>query len=167
MAQPVDPSVAQQVHHELRNVDNSAGFLLKKLEDKSRKDLKILDVGSGSGTISASFAKIVPDGHVTGLDINPNIIPRARAVAEIAGVTNIDFQQGNVHKLPFADGTFDVTFCHQVLTHIREPENALREMLRVTKPGGIVAAREGDFDTEAVWPLLPGQSTICWDKYES
>ena len=43
-----------------------------------------------------------------------------------------------------------------MLTHISAPEDALREMLRVTKPGGIVAAREGDFETEAIWPELPG-----------
>jgi SAM-dependent methyltransferase len=73
----------------------------------------------------------------------------------MAGVKNIEFQQGNIYKLPFADETFDVTFCHQVLIHIGTPWDALREMLRVTKRGGIVAAREGDYETECVWPELP------------
>jgi SAM-dependent methyltransferase len=122
---------------------------------ESNPHLKLLDVGAGSGTISVSFAKLIPDGHVTGVDLNLNILPRARAVAEMAGVKNIEFQQGNVFKLPFADETFDVTFCHQVLIHISTPWNALREMLRVTKRGGIVAAREGDYETECIWPQLP------------
>lgn len=148
---------AQAILHELRTAENSAAHLLLKLQSmkESSPHLTLLDVGSGSGTISASFAKLIPDGHVTGIDLNPNILPRARAVAEIAGVKNIEFQQGSVYKLPFADETFDVAFCHQVLVHIGTPWDALREMLRVTKRGGVVAAREGDYETECVWPELP------------
>jgi len=106
--------------------------------------------------VSVTFAKTIPDGRVTGVDINPDILPRARAVAEMAGIKNIEFQQGDVYKLPFADETFDITFCHQMLTHLKAPWDALREMIRVTKPSGIVAAREGDFETECVWPEAPG-----------
>ena len=148
---------AQAILHELRTAENSAAHLLPKLQSmkESNPHLTLLDVGAGSGTISVSFAKLIPDGHVTGVDLNPNILPRARAVAEMASVKNIEFQQGNVYKLPFADETFDVTFCHQVLIHIGTPWDALREMLRVTKRGGIVAAREGDYETECVWPELP------------
>src|ERR1700712_3216862 len=73
----------------------------------------------------------------------------------MGGVKNIEWQQGSIYKLPFADETFDVTICHQVLVHIGTPWDALREMLRVTKRGGIVAAREGDYETECIWPELP------------
>jgi ubiquinone/menaquinone biosynthesis C-methylase UbiE len=144
----------QSVLHEVRTAENSATHLLPKLKSmkESNPHLTLLDVGAGSGTISVSFAKLIPDGHVTGVDLNPNILPRARAVAEMAGVKNIEFQQGSIYKLPFADETFDVTFCHQVLVHIGTPWDALREMLRVTKRGGIVASREGDYETECVWP---------------
>ncbi|PMD16470.1 S-adenosyl-L-methionine-dependent methyltransferase [Hyaloscypha hepaticicola] len=148
---------AQAILHELRTAENSAAHLLPKLHSmkESNPHLTLLDVGAGSGTISVSFAQLIPDGHVTGIDLNPNILPRARAVAEKADVKNIEFQQGSIYKLPFADETFDVTFCHQVLIHIGTPWDALREMLRVTKAGGIVAAREGDYETECVWPELP------------
>lgn len=159
-SQKSDHPKPQAIHHELRNAENSAAFVLAKIElmKEINPKLTLLDVGAGSGTISASFAKALPEGHVTAVDLNPNILPRAKAVAEIAGLTNIEFQQGDVKKLPFADGTFDITFCHQVLTHMPAPEDALREMLRVTKAGGIVAAREGDYKTELVWPELPGLS---------
>ncbi|KAJ7043736.1 S-adenosyl-L-methionine-dependent methyltransferase [Mycena alexandri] len=147
----------QSIHHEMRNVENSAAYLLPKLlaMKKSNPRLAILDVGAGSGSISASFAKAIPEGRVTATDKNKGILLRAAAVAELAGVSNIEFQEADVFKLPFADGTFDVTHCHQVLTHLKAPVDALREMLRVTKPGGIVAAREGDYDTECVWPNTP------------
>ncbi|KAF3920968.1 Cycloartenol-C-24-methyltransferase [Dactylellina cionopaga] len=149
---------AQATLHEVRTAENSAAYLLPKLQSmkESNPHLKLLDVGAGSGTISVSFAKLIPDGQVTGIDLNPNILPRARAIAEKAGIENIEFQQGSVYELPFSDETFDVTFCHQVLVHIGTPWDALREMLRVTKRGGIVAAREGDYETESVWPELPG-----------
>ncbi len=148
---------AQATLHELRTAENTAAYLLPKLQSmkESNPHLKLLDVGAGSGTISVSFAKLIPEGHVTGIDLNATILPRARAVAEMAGVKNIEFQEGSVYKLPFADETFDITFCHQVLIHIGTPWDALREMLRVTKRGGIVAAREGDYETEGIWPELP------------
>ncbi|KAH8817155.1 methylase [Xylogone sp. PMI_703] len=148
---------AQAILHELRTAESSAAHLLPKLQsmNESNPHLKLLDVGSGSGTISVRFAKLIPDGHVTGVDLNPNILPRARAVAEMADVKNIEFQQGSVYRLPFADETFEIAFCHQVLVHIGNPWDALREMLRVTKRGGVVAAREGDYETECVWPELP------------
>ncbi|KAF2424829.1 S-adenosyl-L-methionine-dependent methyltransferase [Tothia fuscella] len=145
---------AQASLHELRTAENSAAYSLPKLQSMKQTNphLKLLDVGAGSGTISASFAKLIPNGHVTGIDVNPNILPRARAVAEAAGIENIEFQEGSVYKLPFADETFDITVCHQVLIHIGTPWEALREMLRVTKRGGIVGVREGDYEMECVWP---------------
>jgi SAM-dependent methyltransferase len=153
---PGHPPVQASIH-ETRTAENSAAYLLPKFQSMkaSNPHLKLLDVGAGSGTISVSFAKLIPDGHVTGVDLNAKVLPRARAVAEMAGVENIEFHQGSVYELPFPDETFDISFCHQVLVHIGNPWDALREMLRVTKRGGIVAAREGDYETECVWPELP------------
>ena len=123
---------------------------------KQNAHLALLDVGAGSGTISVTLAKAIPDGHVTAIDLNPSILPRARAIAEMSRTKNIDFQEGDAYKLPSDDGTFDITLCHQMLTHLKAPWDALREMLRVTKEGGIVAAREGDLETQCVWPESPG-----------
>ena len=153
---PSQPS-AQAVHHEVRSVENSAAYLIPKLEAAKEKkpNLTLLDVGAGSGSISIGFAKAIPEGRVIAVDLNEAILPRARLLAEAAGVTNIEFQQADVFKLPFEDATFDIAHCHQVLTHTKSPPDALREMLRVTKLGGFVAAREGDLDTECIWPAVP------------
>ncbi|KAK7739672.1 hypothetical protein SLS53_005639 [Cytospora paraplurivora] len=154
------PRAIHGVHHELRTAENSAGYLLSVLREKHRANpnLKLLDVGTRSGTISATLAQAIqPDGRVVATDSNSDVLKRAQAVAEEAGVVNIEFQQANIADgLPFEDATFDITHCHQLLTHLPRPVDALREMLRVTKPGGIVAAREGDLETECVWPELPG-----------
>jgi SAM-dependent methyltransferase len=143
---------------ELRNAENSAAYILAKLQfmKEQNPSLKLLDVGCGPGTISSALAKLIPEGHVTGIDIYPDILVRAKELIEQAGIKNIDFQHGDINKLPFADDAFDITICHQVLTYLRSPSDALREMMRITKPGGIVAAREGDLATECVWPELPG-----------
>ena len=59
---------------------------------------------------------------------------------------------------PFPDAAFDIVDCHQMLTHLKAPWTALHEMVRVTKPAGIVAAREGDLETQCFWPALLGLS---------
>jgi len=60
-----------------------------------------------------------------------------------------------VHGLSFADDSFDVVHAHQVLQHVADPVQALREMRRVTVPGGIVAARDADYAGFLSFPVLP------------
>ncbi|KAI1391668.1 S-adenosyl-L-methionine-dependent methyltransferase [Hypoxylon trugodes] len=150
---------------EIRTAAKSAEYLpILHAMKESNPRLKLLDVGAGSGSMSASFAQIIgPEGHVTAVDINPVVIPRAKIVAEKWGVTNISFQTADAYKLPFEDATFDVVHCHQVLNHNKDQWEILREMLRVTKPGGVVAAREGDLETEVIWPPLPGVVKFHFD----
>ncbi|KAL9105313.1 MAG: hypothetical protein Q9227_009480 [Pyrenula ochraceoflavens] len=123
---------------------------------KINPNLTLLDVGAGPGTISIAFAELIPDGQVTATDLDEAILQRAKAVADVHGVANIEFQLADAYKLPFADNSFDITHCHQVLTHLGMPWEVLREMLRVTKHGGVVAARESDLKTQCFWPELPG-----------
>ncbi|KAJ6604972.1 S-adenosyl-L-methionine-dependent methyltransferase [Mycena sp. CBHHK59/15] len=96
----------------------------------------ILDVGCGPGTMTTSFAKLVPDGHVTGIERSTeDVLQRARKSAAAQGVSNIAFAIGDVLALNFPDDSFDVVHAHQVLHHVPDPVLALREIIRVTKPG--------------------------------
>ncbi|KAL3448373.1 UbiE/COQ5 methyltransferase [Aspergillus insuetus] len=124
--------------HGWRTAQNSAAYLLPHLTPT----LKILDIGCGPGSITIDLATHVPEGHITGLEYSEGPLPSARALASARGVENVTFITGDVHALPFQDSTFDVVHVHQVLQHIADPIQGLREMRRVTKPGGIVAARE-------------------------
>ncbi|KAF5018233.1 hypothetical protein F66182_9796 [Fusarium sp. NRRL 66182] len=144
-------------HHEWRTAENSSQHLLPKLKAVAKQDptLKLLDVGAGSGTISASLAKYMPQGELTATDISDEILARAKEYADSQGVTNIKFQRANVFELPFPDSTFDITHAHQVLCHLDAPVDAIREMLRVTKPGGTVSLRESDMHMWCIWPELP------------
>jgi ubiquinone/menaquinone biosynthesis C-methylase UbiE len=104
--------------------------------------MKILDIGCGPGSITIDLARLVPHGHVTGVEYVPDPLEGARALAVAEGITNVSFEIGDIHSLPFEDDAFDVVHAHQVLQHIYDPVKALQEMRRVTKLGGLVACRE-------------------------
>jgi SAM-dependent methyltransferase len=137
--------------HARRTANDSAGFLLPHIKPTST----ILDVGCGPGTITADFAALVPQGHVTALDSVLSVLDQAREYAASRKLTNIDFQQLDANSLPFADNTFDIVFCHQVLQHVAAPIAILAEMRRVAKPNGIIAAREGDYGSFTWYPEPP------------
>ncbi|MGC0418167.1 class I SAM-dependent methyltransferase [Embleya sp. AB8] len=138
--------------HTWRTAANSAAYLL----DSLKPHMKILDIGCGPGTITADLAALVPDGHVTGVDHAPDILVQARATAAERGLDNVEFAVADVHALDYPDDTFCVVHAHQVLQHVGDPVRALREMLRVTKPGGFVAVRDADYPAMAWYPPTPG-----------
>ncbi|KAJ5097984.1 hypothetical protein N7532_004985 [Penicillium argentinense] len=138
--------------HAARTAKNSVAFLLPHL----KPSMKILDIGCGPGTITVDLAEYVPKGSVTGLERAGSILAQARDLAETRGITNIEFVEGDANDLSFADGSFDVVLCHQVLQHVGDPVGMLREMNRVAKSGGIVAAREADYGVFVWYPELPG-----------
>lgn len=92
-----------------------------------------------------------------GIDAAEDVLSQARDLARARGVTeNLTFQKHDANELPFADGEFDIVFCHQVLHHVQDPVAILKEMARVTRKGGIVAAREVDYGAVTWYPELPG-----------
>ncbi|HEV7183949.1 MAG TPA: methyltransferase domain-containing protein [Leifsonia sp.] len=139
--------------HRWRTAANSAAYLLPQLQPADR----LLDVGAGPGTITADLAGLVAE--VTATEIGPDELELTRATAAERGATNIDFQVADIHALPFEDASFDVTHAHQVLQHVADPVQALREMARVTRPGGIVAARDSDYTGFCWWPRIPELDT--------
>jgi SAM-dependent methyltransferase len=138
--------------HRWRTAQNSAGYLLPELRPADR----VLDIGCGPGTITAGLAALVPEGSVTGIDIAPAILADARAEAGRQQVLNVSFEVGDVYQLAFADDSFDVVHAHQVLQHLADPVAALAEMRRVGRPGGVVAARDGDYGGMFWYPADPG-----------
>lgn len=137
--------------HRWRTAENSAAYLLPHLKSGDT----ILDVGCGPGTITADLARRTSPGRVTALEITEAALNLAKA--EIAGrrLNNVDFTVGDVHDLDFADHTFDVVHAHQVLQHLADPVAALREMRRVTKPGGVIAVRDSDYAAFTWFPESP------------
>lgn len=156
---PKDTAVYTHGHHESvlrshtwRTAANSACYLL----DELRPGMSLLDVGCGPGTITADLAELVAPGPVTAVDTAAPILDQARAVARERGLTGIRFTVADVLRLDFPDDSFDVVHAHQVLQHVGDPVGALREMRRVCRPGGVVAARDSDYSAMTWYPAVPG-----------
>lgn len=147
--------------HAQRTAANSAAYLLPHL----LPGCKVLDVGSGPGSITADFAKLVAPGEVTGVDREADVVVHAKELAASRGLGNLTFQTGDIYNLDFEDNSFDVVHAHQILHHLTDPVTALREMRRVAKPGGIVAAREGDYGAMRWFPEAPAL-TQWMDVYQ-
>ena len=148
--------------HTWRTVDNSAAYLAAEL----RPGMGLLDVGCGPGTITIDFAERVTPGEVVGVDASADIVDQASAAAAERGVSNAQFAVGDAYALDFPDNTFDIVHAHQTLQHMHDPVAVLREMARVTRPGGLIAARDADYGGMIWFPQLPGL-TKWIDTYRS
>ncbi|MEU7550751.1 methyltransferase domain-containing protein [Streptomyces sp. NPDC044571] len=140
--------------HRWRTAANSAAYLIGEL----RPGMSVLDVGCGPGTITADLAELVsPGGHVTAVDAARDVVEQASAYVKERGLAGaVSFATADVHALDFPDGSFDVVHAHQVLQHVGDPVQALREMRRVCRPGGVVAARDADYAAMTWYPAEPG-----------
>jgi ubiquinone/menaquinone biosynthesis C-methylase UbiE len=130
-------SSATTSYHSSRSAPSYAAFFLPHL----KSGISLLDCGCGPGSITIGLGDVVNPGRVVGIDIGATYIEHARFDAAQQGVTNVSFQEGSVYDLPFSDGCFDAAFSHAVLNHLSEPLQALKEMYRVLKPGGVAGIR--------------------------
>jgi SAM-dependent methyltransferase len=136
--------------HRRRTAQDSAAYLLAYL----RPGQSVLDIGCGPGTITVDLAALVAPGSVTAVEITEEALNLARAEAGRRNAPNVSFVTSDVHALDFPDAAFDVVHAHQVLQHVADPVQALREMRRVCVPGGIVAVRDADYAGFIWYPRL-------------
>jgi SAM-dependent methyltransferase len=97
---------------------------------------RVLDVGCGTGVVALAAART--GARVTGLDLTPELLVRARENASITGA-EIDWQEGDAEALPYEDAAFDVVVSQFGHMFAPRPDVTTREMLRVLKPGGSIA----------------------------
>jgi SAM-dependent methyltransferase len=98
---------------------------------------RVLDVGSGAGTDSLVAAQMVgPDGRVTGIDMTPEMLAKARASAAQMGTQNVAFVEAEAERLPFPDASFDVVISNGVIDLIPDKDAVFSELHRVLAPGG-------------------------------
>lgn len=101
-----------------------------------RAGQRVLDVACGTGVVAVTAARL--GTRVTGIDLTPELLERARDNSRIAAV-EIDWLEGDVENLPFEDVSFDVVLSQFGHIFAPRPEVAIGEMLRVLKPGGTIA----------------------------
>ena len=102
---------------------------------------RVLDVACGTGLVSLRLADAVgAEGEVVGIDISERMVETARRISADRGVGHARFVHSGAEQLLFADDSFDAAVCALGLMYVPEPVDALREMRRLLKPGGSVAA---------------------------
>jgi len=136
--------------HQNRTARNSAAYLIPHLT----AGRMVLDVGSGPGTITADLARLVAPGRVTAVEMHEEAAELTRGGLADAGVEATVVVADALH-LPFMDGEFDVAHAHQVLQHVADPVQVLREMGRVIRPDGVVAVRDADYAGFVWHPVVP------------
>lgn len=106
-----------------------------------RAGMRVLDVACGDGEPALSIARVVrPTGRVVGIDLSERMIGVACERAKDAQLSNVDFQVMDAEELTFPDASFDLVTCRFGLQIVTDPDAAIRESLRVLKPGGRIVA---------------------------
>jgi SAM-dependent methyltransferase len=111
--------------------------------------MRVLDVGCGPGALTAVLVERVSAAHVAAIDPSPPFVAAARE-----RFPDVDVRQGAAEELPHLDDAFDITTAQLVVHFMNDPVAGLREMARVTRPGGLVAASVWDH-AGAGGPLTP------------
>jgi SAM-dependent methyltransferase len=98
---------------------------------------RVLDLGSGAGTDSLVAVQMVGEhGRVTGVDMTPAMLAKARAAAGQLGVRNVEFVEGEIEGLPFEEASFDVVISNGVVDLVPDKDAVFSEIHRVLVPGG-------------------------------
>ena len=102
--------------------------------------LRVLDCGVGTGALSCALARVLPvPFKLDAIDISPRMLERAgRSFLDTD--LKVSLRQGDVRKIPYGNGVFDLVMTAHVLEHLVDPRVALYEMVRVLKPGGLLIA---------------------------
>jgi len=97
----------------------------------------VLDVGSGAGMDTLVAAQMVgPNGSVTGIDMTPEMVAKARGSVAGMGLDNVTIVEGSAEHLPFDDASFDVVISNGVIDLIPDKDAVFSEITRVLRPGG-------------------------------
>lgn len=145
-----DPRENERLH-------DQAGTLVELLHSDTSYPAgsKVLEAGCGVGAQTVTLASRSPEARFTSVDVSANSIAEAKRRTEAAGLTNVEFRQGDIFDLPFEAGSFDHVFVCFVLEHLSRPIDVLRALGRLLRPGGTITVIEGDHESAYFHPDSP------------
>ena len=112
---------------------------------------RLVDVGSGAGHDAVELAELVgTDGSVVGIDHSSTMVDEATRRALDLRADNVEFRLGDAHALPLEDDSFDGSCSNRTFQYLSDPARAVREMVRVTRPGGRIVVADTDWETAVV-----------------
>jgi len=123
-----------------RGLIMSANTVAERLPVKP--NAHVLEIGPGSGYYSVKVARRIPDGKLTLLDVQSEMLEKSANKLKAAGITNFTTKQSDGKSLPFEDETFDAIFLVTVFGEIEERESFLLEAARVLKASGVLSITE-------------------------
>lgn len=103
-----------------------------------RGDERVLDVACGTGHASLAISQRLPKGRITAVDFSPGMLDQARKKASAVNVRNVEFLEGDMQKLGFTAGTFDVAVCAFGIFFVEDMDAQLSHIASMVKPGGRV-----------------------------
>jgi SAM-dependent methyltransferase len=130
---------------------DAAQWVARYLRDRLPPGAVVLDVGCGPGVIAAEVARQISGSRVTGLDASAARIEEARR--NLSAFAGSKAQVGDAAALPFADGSFDAVYSRMLLEYLPDKQQAVAEMVRGCRPGGLVLLQ--DLDGQLVWHHPP------------
>lgn len=111
---------------------------------------RVLEVGPGPGFFSLDVARAIPEGRLELVDIQREMLQKARRRLHRARVRHAGYTQASGIMLPFQSGTFDVAFLVAVLGEVPDPKACLSSIARVLRPGGLLSVTELPGDPDAL-----------------
>jgi demethylmenaquinone methyltransferase / 2-methoxy-6-polyprenyl-1,4-benzoquinol methylase len=115
-------------------------FLVSRVPADARR---VLDVASGTAAVAIELARAAPERTIVGIDQSPEMLAAGRRRVAAAGLgERIELREARAEALPFADAEFDALTFTYLLRYVDDPAAALRELVRVVRPGGVVAMLE-------------------------
>jgi ubiquinone/menaquinone biosynthesis C-methylase UbiE len=118
---------------------------------------RVLEVGCGTGVLTAALAAALPTAQITGIDLDERLLAAAR---ERCPEARIRFERQDAAALPYTTRSFDLAICRYVLMHQEAPLAAVGEMHRVVALGGYAIAFEPDWGARAVYPQSAGEARL-------
>jgi len=118
-----------------------------------RPGMRIADFGCGVGLTTRMLSEMTGrHGRVVGIDVHADQLEEARRICGNTGLSNASFLHADACDTKLPDDTFDLVYCRFLLLHLPNPQDCLREMRRVLKPGGILVVEDGDLATAESMP---------------